>query len=85
MPGPYEECTYQSDPHAEAKLVRCTRGAIHDVVLDLRRDSPSYLRWYAAELSADNGFCPVHPGRLCARLPDAERPERDPLPDLGRL
>ncbi len=47
---------HQSDPHAEAKLVRCTRGSIHDVVLDLRRDSPSYLRWYAAELSADNGF-----------------------------
>jgi dTDP-4-dehydrorhamnose 3,5-epimerase len=46
---------YQADPHAEAKLVRCTRGAIHDVALDLRRESPSYLRWHAIELSEDNG------------------------------
>jgi dTDP-4-dehydrorhamnose 3,5-epimerase len=46
---------YQSDPHAEAKLVRCTRGAIHDVALDLRRDSPTYLRWHAVQLSEDDG------------------------------
>jgi dTDP-4-dehydrorhamnose 3,5-epimerase len=46
---------YQEQPHAEAKLVRCSRGAIYDVVLDLRPHSPSYRAWYAAELSADNG------------------------------
>jgi dTDP-4-dehydrorhamnose 3,5-epimerase len=46
---------YQEAPHGEAKLVRCTRGAIYDVALDLRPDSPTYLRWAAAELSADNG------------------------------
>jgi dTDP-4-dehydrorhamnose 3,5-epimerase len=46
---------YQADPYAEAKLVRCTRGAICDVALDLRRDSPSYLRWYAVELSEEDG------------------------------
>ncbi len=46
---------YQADPHAESKLVRCTRGAIHDVALDLRRDSPSYLHSYGVELSDDNG------------------------------
>lgn len=45
---------YQTKPHEEAKLVRCTRGAIYDVVLDLRRDSPTFLRWEAAELSAEN-------------------------------
>lgn len=45
---------YQKPPHAEAKLVRCTAGAIHDVVLDLRTGSPSFLKWAAAELSADN-------------------------------
>lgn len=45
---------YQQPPHAEAKLVRCTAGAIYDVVLDLRPDSPSYLRWDARELGADN-------------------------------
>jgi dTDP-4-dehydrorhamnose 3,5-epimerase len=45
---------YQRDPHAEAKLVRCTRGAVYDVALDLRPSSPSYLRWVGATLSADD-------------------------------
>jgi len=46
---------YQAAPHGEAKLVRCTRGAIYDVAVDLRPDSPSYLRWVATELTAENG------------------------------
>jgi dTDP-4-dehydrorhamnose 3,5-epimerase len=46
---------YQAAPHAEAKLIRCTRGAIYDVAVDLRADSPSYLRWVGTELSAENG------------------------------
>lgn len=45
---------YQRAPHAEVKLVRCTRGALFDVVVDLRSDSPTYGRWAGAELSADN-------------------------------
>ncbi len=45
---------YQSDPHAEAKLVRCTQGAIWDVIVDLRPGSPSFKRWYGIELSAAN-------------------------------
>jgi dTDP-4-dehydrorhamnose 3,5-epimerase len=45
---------FQQPPHAEAKLVRCTRGAIHDVALDVRRGSPTFGRWIAAELTADN-------------------------------
>lgn len=45
---------YQAAPFAEAKLVRCTQGAIYDVALDLRRDSPTYKAWFAQELSADN-------------------------------
>lgn len=45
---------YQAVPHAEPKLVRCVRGAIYDVGLDLRPDSPSYLGWYGTELSAEN-------------------------------
>jgi dTDP-4-dehydrorhamnose 3,5-epimerase len=44
----------QIPPHGEAKLVRCTRGAIHDVALDARRGSPTFGRWVAAELTADN-------------------------------
>jgi dTDP-4-dehydrorhamnose 3,5-epimerase len=46
---------YQAAPHEEAKLVRCTRGAIHDVVLDLRADSPTFTQWISAELSVADG------------------------------
>lgn len=46
---------YQAAPHEEAKLVRCTRGAIWDVCLDLRPDSPTHRQWHAETLSADNG------------------------------
>jgi dTDP-4-dehydrorhamnose 3,5-epimerase len=45
---------YQTDPFPEAKLVRCTRGAIYDVIVDLRPSSPSFLRWFGVELSASN-------------------------------
>lgn len=45
---------YQSAPHAEAKLVRCTRGRIHDVIVDLRAESATYCAWTAYELSAEN-------------------------------
>jgi dTDP-4-dehydrorhamnose 3,5-epimerase len=45
---------YQLPPHAEAKVVRCTRGALHDVVIDLRSESPTFCRWIAAELNAEN-------------------------------
>lgn len=46
---------YQSAPHEEAKLVRCIRGAIYDVALDLRAGSPTFRQWVAVELTADNG------------------------------
>lgn len=46
---------FQEAPALEAKLVRCTRGAIFDVVLDLRPESRSYGKWYGAELTAENG------------------------------
>ena len=45
---------FQVVPFAETKLVRCTRGAIWDVVVDLRHDSPTFLEWVGVELSADN-------------------------------
>lgn len=41
---------YQSEPFAEAKLVRCTAGAIYDVALDLRQESPTFRRWYGTTL-----------------------------------
>jgi dTDP-4-dehydrorhamnose 3,5-epimerase len=45
---------YQATPHEEAKLVRCPAGAIFDVAVDLRPQSPTYLRWAGTELSAEN-------------------------------
>ena len=45
---------YQLAPAAEIKLVRCIRGALYDVILDIRPDSPSFGQWFGATLSADN-------------------------------
>jgi len=46
---------YQAEPHGESKLVRCVRGAIFDVAVDLRPDSATHRRWHGVELGADNG------------------------------
>lgn len=46
---------YQTAPYAEVKIVRCTRGAMFDVVVDLRPQSPSHKRWFGVELTEDNG------------------------------
>lgn len=46
---------YQAPPHAQDKLVRCSRGAIWDVAVDVRIGSPSYGHWYGVELTAENG------------------------------
>lgn len=46
---------WQAAPHAEQKLVRCVAGAVWDVALDLRADSPTYLRWHGENLSAARG------------------------------
>ena len=52
---------YQAAPHAEVKLVRCTRGADLRRDLDLRPDSPTYRQWSAVELTADNRRCSTSP------------------------
>lgn len=68
LPAPFAECNisynrrrgtlrgmhFQHPPHAQAKLVRCTRGAIYDVIIDLRADSPTYKQWLGVELTAEN-------------------------------
>ncbi len=46
---------FQAPPHAQAKLVRCGRGAIFDVAVDIRKGSPTYGQWVGYELSAENG------------------------------
>src|SRR5438094_10044359 len=45
---------FQRPPSPEPKLVRCTKGAIYDVIIDLRRDSPTWRRWYGIQLNDDN-------------------------------
>jgi dTDP-4-dehydrorhamnose 3,5-epimerase len=45
---------YQRPPATEAKFIRCIRGAIYDVIVDMRSDSPTYLEYFGVELSADN-------------------------------
>jgi dTDP-4-dehydrorhamnose 3,5-epimerase len=45
---------YQAAPHEELKLVRCTRGSIYDVVVDLRPESPTHKQWVSVELTSDN-------------------------------
>jgi dTDP-4-dehydrorhamnose 3,5-epimerase len=45
---------YQLAPFEETKLVRCTRGAIYDVIVDLREESPTFMKWIGVELTADS-------------------------------
>lgn len=45
---------YQAAPHEEVKLVRCTSGSIHDVIVDIRPDSPTFKKWFGVVLSAEN-------------------------------
>jgi len=47
---------FQAPPHAQAKLVRCGRGALFDVTVDIRRGSPTYGKWEGYELTAENGY-----------------------------
>ena len=67
---------FQSPPHAQAKLVRCGRGRLFDVAVDLRKGSPTYGQWAGAELSAENGVQLLIPAGFghgfVTREPDTE-------------
>ena len=52
---------YQTSPHAEMKLIRCLRGRVWDVALDLREGSSTFLKWYAEELSPETALMMVVP------------------------
>ncbi|MFH5833512.1 dTDP-4-dehydrorhamnose 3,5-epimerase [Halalkalibaculum sp. DA384] len=45
---------YQQEPHQEAKLIKCTKGAIFDAIIDMRPDSPTFKKWIGVELNQDN-------------------------------
>ncbi len=45
---------FQVPPHQEVKMIRCTRGAVYDVIIDLRKNSPTYKQWFGIELTEDN-------------------------------
>lgn len=67
---------FQHQPHAEMKMVRCLRGRIWDVAVDLRKNSPTFLKWYAHELSPENAQMMVIPEGFAhgfqALQPDSE-------------
>ena len=67
---------YQSPPHAQAKLVRCGRGCLFDVAVDIRVGSPSYGQWVGVELSYENGKQLMIPAGFlhgfATRQPDTE-------------
>ncbi len=55
QPGTVRGLHFQTPPHAQAKLVRCGRGRLFDVAVDIRAGSPTYGRWVGVELSFENG------------------------------
>jgi dTDP-4-dehydrorhamnose 3,5-epimerase len=64
---------YQVAPHREAKLVRCTRGSVFDVVVDLREGSETFGSWWGTELTAENGrmvYVPPECAHACQSLTD---------------
>ena len=75
---------FQYPPAAETKLVRCTRGAILDIIVDLRPESPTYLEHISVELNEDNMTGTLRAGALRARLPGAAGQHRYELP-CGRV
>ena len=68
---------FQASPHDEDKLVRCVRGAVYDVIVDLRPGSPSYHCWTAFELTAENRHGLYIP-RGCAHAAGMGRPPPPP-------
>lgn len=67
---------FQAPPHAQAKLVRCGRGALFDVAVDIRRGSPTYGAWVGVDLTAENGRQLLIPAGFlhgfATRAPDTE-------------
>lgn len=77
-PGAIRGMHFQQAPHAEMKLVRCLRGRIWDVALDLRRGSPTFLQWHAEELTPGNKKMMIIP-EGCAHGLQAQEPDSEVL------
>jgi dTDP-4-dehydrorhamnose 3,5-epimerase len=75
-PGILRGLHFQAPPHAQDKLVRCGRGAMFDVAVDIRKGSPSYGNWFGIELTPDNGRQLLVPKGFLhgfiTRVPDTE-------------
>ncbi|HZH71855.1 MAG TPA: dTDP-4-dehydrorhamnose 3,5-epimerase [Mariniphaga sp.] len=52
--GTFRGFHFQKHPYEETKLIRCTKGAIYDIIIDLRKESPTFMQWFGAELTEDN-------------------------------
>ena len=78
---PCAACISRCAPHLEAKIVRCTRGAIFDVMVDLREGSPTYGQWHGEELTADNRPDALYSEGLRAWLSEPGRQHRGRLRD----
>ena len=76
---------FQKSPHAQAKIVRATRGALLDVIVDLRPESPTYRQWDAVELTADNRRMLYMPEGDRPRLSHADRRCGGLLPRVGAV
>src|SRR3546814_535660 len=83
MVGAVRGMHFQSAPHAEMKLVRCLKGRVWDVAVDLRAGSPTFLRWHAQELSEDNARMLVI-SEGCAHGFQALEPDSELLYQIGR-
>ena len=71
---------FQFPPKAETKLVRCTRGGIVDIIVDLRPESPTFLEHVAVELTEENGRSLYVPERFAHGYQVLEDDDRDDLP-----
>ena len=76
---------FNAPPDEEAKVVRCVSGAICDVIVDLRPTSPTFLRWFGAELSAEDGNALYVPTGFAHGFLTLRRRDRCLLPDGGVL